>query len=484
MFKTNFTDVLKTFDKDEFKRFIDYVNSPFFNTNRSIIKLVDAVKKYYPGFDNRNFTKEKIYEKVFSAKDYNDQVMRNLMSDSLQLVYGFLAVKNMPSRKIQNSIYILDELRTKKLDPLYEKNLKAAQKLINEENSVNFSYFEWLYKIEGEIFMNELVHNRQEGVYPVVIKQSEYVTYDYLSKLINHLIDMAVNERYFMVQEPSTLTKEIFLSINVEKIIERLRDISEKEATILSVFYYRAMTILDGGEEHYSKFKKLFFDNAEMFDRTARYNMITSLETYCIDNIKNNPQKFRHELHEVHLKIIELNVVKLIEEDYISLHRFWNFFINSVEIGKTDWAEKFVEDYYEELDPDIKTGALNYAQAIILYKRGDYGPALEKLNKAKLSQYLFKLGIKTFYLRIYYEKGDFESASFALDSYKQFLYKNKKISETYREGYLNFASVYYDLLKAKSSGGLTDKTDIQHKLETIPNVYNKIWLAEMLNEIT
>jgi hypothetical protein len=49
---------------------------------------------------------------------------------------------------------------------------------------------------------------------------------------------------------------------------------------------------------------------------------------------------------------------------------------------------------------------------------------------------------------------------------------------------LNFASVYYDLLKAKSSGGLTDKTDIQHKLETIPNVYNKIWLAEMLNEIT
>src|SRR5688572_258489 len=197
MFKTNFTDVLKTFDKDEFKKFIDYINSPFFNTNRSIIKLVDAVKKYYPGFDNRNFTKEKIYEKVFSAKDYNDQVMRNLMSDSLQLVYGFLAVKNMPSRKIQNSVNILDELRTKKLDSLYEKNLKAAQKLINEENSVNFSYFEWLYKIEGEIFMYELVHNRQEGIYPVVIKQSEYITYDYLSKLINHLIDMAVNERYF-----------------------------------------------------------------------------------------------------------------------------------------------------------------------------------------------------------------------------------------------------------------------------------------------
>ncbi len=483
MLKTNFIDVIKTFDKDEFKRFVDYVNSPFHNSNRSVIKLVDAVKKYYPEFDNRNFTKEKIYQKVFSAKDYNDQVMRNLMSDALQLAYGFLAIKNMHNRKVQNSVYILEELRLKKLDSIYEKNLKAAQRLLNEENSVNFSYFEWLYKIECEIFMSELTHNRQEEIYPVVVKQSEYITYDYLSKLINHLIDMAVNERYFMIQNPSTFAKDIFLSINVEKIIERLEGISEKEAKILSVFYYRAMTILDGVEHYYSKFKKLFFDNAALFDRGARYNLVTTLETYCIDNIKKDPGKYRYELHEVHLKILELNVVKLEEDDYISLHRFWNFFINSVEIGKIDWAEKFVNEYYKELEPDVKNGALNYAQGIVLYKRKDYEGALEKLNKAKLSQYLFKLGIKTFYLRIYFEKGDYESASFALDSYKQFLYKNKKISDAYREGYLNFASIYYDLLKARAGERLSDKIGIQQKIDTIPNVYNKIWLAEMLDEI-
>lgn len=484
MIKNNFTDVLKTFDKEEFKRFIDYVNSPYFNTNRSIIKLLDTIKKYFPDFENRNLTKEKIYQKIFSSGGYNDQVMRNLMSDALQLAYGYLTVKSMPEMKIQSSLNILSELRAKKLDSLYEKNLKSAQKLINEDNSVNSGYFEWLYKIEGEIFMNELSHNRQEGIYPVVIKQSEYITYDFISKLIDHLIDMAVNERYFMVQDPSTFAKNIFLGIDIENIIDRLKGISEKEATILSVFYYRAMIILDGSEEHYKKYKKLFFENTSLFDRAALYNLITSLETYCIDNIKSDPQKFRHQLHEVHQKILELNVVKLVDDDYISLHRLWNFFINSVEIGKVDWAENFVKEFYKELEPDVQEGAYNYAQGIVLYKRKDYDRALEKLNKAKLNQYLFKLGIKTFYLRIYFEKGDFESASFALDSYKQFLYKNKKISETYREGYLNFASIYQELIKIKSGEKSADAVDIQHKLDSIPNVYNKIWLSEMLEEIT
>lgn len=484
MLKTNFTDVLKTFDKEEFKRFIDYVNSPFHNTNRSVIKLMDAVKKYYPDFENRNFTKEKIYRKVFSAKDYNDQVMRNLMSDALQLAYGFLTIKDMHLMKTQNSITLLNQLRNKKLHSLYDKNMKAARKMIDDDHSVNFHYFEWLYKIEGEVFMNELTFSRQEDVYPVVIKQSEYVTYDYLSKLINHIIDMAVNERYFQVQNPSNFAKNIFKGINMKNILEHVKGISEKEFTILSVFYHRAMTIMEGSEEHYSIYKKFFFDNHSLFDRGALYNLITSLETFCINNIKNDPEKFRQELHEIHLKTIELNVVKLEEDDYISLHRWWNIFINSVEIGKIDWAEKFANEYYTELEPEVKDGALNFANGIVLYKRKNYGGALESLNKAKLTPYLFKLSIKTFYLRTYFESGDFQSASFALDSYKQFLYKNKKISASYREGYLNFASLYYELLKIKSGEKNVSDTDVKEKLETIPNVYNKIWLMEMLEELS
>jgi hypothetical protein len=364
---------------------------------------------------------------------------------------------------------------------LYIRHAKSAQKFVNNKHSLNFNYFEYKYQIESELFLNEITHNRQESVYPVVIRQSEYATYDYITKLINHLIDMSINEKYYKTDNPSAFAKVIFSNIDIEGILEHLRSTSMMEYSILSLFYYRAMASLRGNEEDYQRFKKLFYENNSLFNRPTNFSLVTSLDTYCINNIRNNAGKFRVELFELHKKAIELGLLTLHENEYLHLHRFWNIFINSVELSKIDWAEEFVESNYEKLDPEILQGVLNFSQAIILYKRKDYEKALVKLNQAKLNQYLFKLSIKSFYLRIYYEKGDIESAAFALDSYKQFLYKNKTISETFRTSYLNFAGIYNDLLKANSGEKQAGKQEILEKIELLsPNISNKPWLLEMI----
>ena len=60
MLKTNFIEIIQTFDKEEFKGLIEFTASPYHNTNKALVKLMDGVKKYYPDFDNRNFTKVSI----------------------------------------------------------------------------------------------------------------------------------------------------------------------------------------------------------------------------------------------------------------------------------------------------------------------------------------------------------------------------------------------------------------------------------------
>jgi len=484
MLKTNFIDVIKSLSKEEMKKFSDFANSPYHNSSKSVIKLVEQVKKYYPDFDNRNFTKEKIFAKVFSSTAYNDQVMRNLMSEALQVCYDFLSIEGIRKDRTVEMRYILHELRNRNLDALYDKNLKAAYKTVQKDHSLDFLYFENLYKLEGEVFLNELTHNRQEGVYPVVVRQGELLTYDYLSKLINHIIDMKVNETYYNIKDSDTFTKKLFEGLDVESILKKLKDSSEKDYSVLLIFYYRALLSLKGKEEDYEKFKELYLNNTSLFSRSTNYNLITTLETYCIDNIKINSAKYRAELHKMHRKSIELNVLKLFEEGTLNLLKFWNIFINSVEINQVDWAAEFIEKHYVDLEPETKEGALNFARAIILYKRKDYDKALEVLNKTKLSQFLFRLSIKTFYLRIYYEKGDFQSAGFALDSYKQFLYKNKTISEAYRNVYLNFAAIYNDLLRSASGEKVIGKNELTTKIESMsPNVYNKHWLIEMIGNL-
>jgi hypothetical protein len=484
MLKTNFIDVIKSFSKEEMKKFSDFANSPYHNSSKSVAKLVVQVKKYYPDYENRNFTKEKIFAKVFSSGAYNDQVMRNLMSEALQLCYDFLAAEFLKKDRFAEMKSILIELRTRNLDTLYDKNLKAAYKSVEKDHSLDFLYFENLYKLESEVFMNELTHNRQESVYPVVVRQGELLTYDYLSKLINHIIDMKVNETYYSMKDSNSFTKKIFASLDIDSILNKLKVSSEKEYSVLLLFYYRALLSLNAKEEDYNKFKELYLSNTSLFNRSTNYNLITALETFCIDNIKINSSKYRAELNEVHRKSIELDLLKLYEEGSLNLLKYWNIFINSVEINQINWAEEFAEKHYRDLEPEVKEGAINFARAIILYKRKDYERALEMLNKTKLSQFLFKLSIKTFYLRIYYEKGDYQSAGFALDSYKQFLYKNKTISDAYRNVYLNFAGIYNDLLRTASGEKKSGKKELTAKIESMsPNVYNKHWLLEMISSL-
>lgn len=484
MLKTNFIDVIKTFTKEELKRFSDFANSPYHNSSRAIAKLAEVIKKYYPDFENRNFTKEKVFAKIFSSGAYNDQVMRNLLSDALQLCNDFLAIEFLKKDRLTESRFLLNQFRNRNLDSLYDKQSKLSYKIVERDHSLDFQYFENLYKLEAEVFLNELTHNRQESVYPVVVRQGELLTYDYISKLINHIIDMNVNETYYSIKGSGSFTRKLFAELDIDLVLEKLKQSSQKEYSVLLLFYYRAMLSLNGREEDYVKFKDLYLCNTSLFNRSTNYILITTLETFCINNIKINSAKYRAELNSIHRKSIELNLLKLYEESYLNLLKFWNIFINSVEINQVEWGEEFAESHYTELDPEVSEGAINFARSVILYKRKDYDKALEVLNKTRLSQFLFKLSIKTIYLRVYYEKGDFQSAGFALDSYKQFLYKNKTISETYRNSYLNFAAIYNDLLKAASGEKNTGRKELSAKIEALsPNLYNKHWLLEMTDNL-
>ena len=88
------TSLLKTFSKQEIKDFEKYLQSPFLNTSGEyILKFFETVKKYYPGFDSDNFTKQNIFKEIYPKEKYNDARMRKLTSETMKLIQDYLGVK-------------------------------------------------------------------------------------------------------------------------------------------------------------------------------------------------------------------------------------------------------------------------------------------------------------------------------------------------------------------------------------------------------
>src|SRR5947207_2240229 len=115
MIKSKSISLIKTFSPEEFKCYGLFVRSPFFNRENVQIKFYDLLRKHYPGFDSADLDKEKIYGKLYPGREYNDGAMRNVISDALKLTEIFLSVKRFQADGFKGDLFLLEELKNRKL---------------------------------------------------------------------------------------------------------------------------------------------------------------------------------------------------------------------------------------------------------------------------------------------------------------------------------------------------------------------------------
>src|ERR1043166_6894902 len=84
-------EILKTFDKEELKRFGRFIDSNYFNTNERIALLFKSLKKFYPEFDSNNLNAEQLFAKVYNDKKFDEKTIRYLLSVLMDLAEKFIA---------------------------------------------------------------------------------------------------------------------------------------------------------------------------------------------------------------------------------------------------------------------------------------------------------------------------------------------------------------------------------------------------------
>jgi hypothetical protein len=89
--------LLRSFSKEELKEFQNFVDSPYFNREKSISRLVAEVKKelIYP--KESNLLKEGIFKRVYPERVYSDDLMRNIVSKTLKLAEEFVTNREFQS---------------------------------------------------------------------------------------------------------------------------------------------------------------------------------------------------------------------------------------------------------------------------------------------------------------------------------------------------------------------------------------------------
>ena len=90
MRESKLTEMVKGISPAEFKKFGEFLNSPYHNKSRKIIQLYELINFSYDEFDANIITNEKIAKAIFSGEGDKDQNVRTLISTFTSLLEEFL----------------------------------------------------------------------------------------------------------------------------------------------------------------------------------------------------------------------------------------------------------------------------------------------------------------------------------------------------------------------------------------------------------
>jgi hypothetical protein len=481
--KSKFLDIVKTFSPQELKDFRDFIHSPYHNRNKKVRLIFEIVKKNAPAWESEKLSKEKIFQKLFPGKQYNDVVMRILLSDLVKLTEEFLAFSRYKTSPFIGKKLLLDELKERKLDSFHSRHLRLAEEMLVSSGITNQSYFLDLYNLKSSYIDFMIAHDKQIQTTAEVLKQGEHLLFFSLIGLLNTAHELLTHQEIVNISIDVNLVAEFLKDFNLDAFMGYLKKIDHEYYPVAAIYYYMYKTCEDEKDEYYFKLKELVEENLHRFGREEKFNLLIILESTCVSKLSSGKQEFYRHLMDIYEFMIKEDLLTHTKKDYIQTNLFRNIFYIAVILKKYEWAEEFIEHYNTRINPEQKENMFHFSRAFLCFEKKQFENALENISKVTHKFFVFKFDAKVLMLKIYYELEEYEPALSLIDSFYHFLSNNKSIHSHDRERFGNFLKYLKLFIKLKDGPQKKDAGLLKKEISSAGNIINQKWLIEKAKEL-
>lgn len=470
MTNSKLISLLKTFKKSEWRRFKEFLASPYFNKRSDLIYFFNYLANVYPSFSDKKLAKEVIFKKLYPNLSYDDKQMRYLMNYTLKAAEQFLGQQKLESLSLRNN-YILEELVDRKLEKHakgYFDKLEENQNLL-QEKTINFYYSQYkLADTANKHFNNQKLRKDDKNL----DLSSNNLDLFYLVNKFKYSCEMLSRQKVFSTNYDLFFTDHIF---------NFLKQSNYLEVPLIALYaqIYK-MLLKNDTSEHFEKLKELIQLHNSVIPAIEKQHIYFYAINYCSQQMRNNIRRtyYANECLSLYLDGIEQEFLFI--NQFLSPWTFKNVIRLGLNLKKYDWTEQFIQNYYKKLAAEFQEDAMHYNLADLYYRKKNYTDAQRHLQLVEYTDVFYNLDAKEMLLKIYYENDEIESLFSLIASFSIYLRRNKKISNNIRDTYLNFAMLLHQIVR-------TTKAKIPllvNKINQTKLVANRNWLLQICEELT
>jgi len=459
--------ILKAFTGQDMKEFDKFVASPYYNKNEVLVKLFAILKKEYPDFEGAGVDREKVYQKLFNTKDFDESKLRYAFSDLSKLLEKYIIVKELEKNKVKENLLLLDFYKANDIEKYFNQSFDDTKKMLDSSSKDSDYYFN-KYLAE-EILFNYSSVKRDKSLDDVLQQVADNLDSYYLSKKLKFYCEMYTRQNFLNSNYQTKFLKEI---------LSHIEHVGYNDFPAIIVYYYVLKTLIDEeNESNYYKLLELLDKNEKFFSKTEMGDLYVLAQNYCTKQINQGNQEnvYLREYFKLTNKLIDKEMIY--ENGFIIPSVFKNIVTVGLRLEEYDWTENFIYTYKEKLAPKYKENAFTYNLAWLHFFRGEYKKTLRLLSNVEYMDVYYVLDSKILLLKTYFELDDADAFYSLIDSFYVYLRRNDLIAAYQKNICLNFVKFAKRLMRIKQGDTKAAEKMIEEITET-KQVASISWLLK------
>ncbi len=454
--------LLATLEVEDLSNLAKYVKSPYFNTRKEVIALLDVLEK--PLKQNLPMpSKEQIFKKIFGKGEYDDHRVRLAMSFLYQASCQFMAIQSVLTNKSEVQYAIAEKFREKRLFSEAYKALDVVQELERAESIKNATFYGAAYQSSLLRYKTDMESRNQQNI--DLQSLSDQLDIAFMTRKLWQACFMISHQNIGKKQYQYAFLDSIMHHIAITPTL--------LEVPAIAVYYHGYLMQTQPLESlHFQSFKQQLLSQLEVFPANEMRDLYVLAINFCIRQYNSGSHEYLKEQFDFYHR--GLTQGYFISEGILSHYTFQNAITVGLVLDKLDWAESVIHRYQSLLDPDVQESVCSFNLARLEYKRKNLGKALVLLQKAEYKDILLSLAVRTLQIKIYYEMDEMDLLESHLQAFRAFL-NRKNIIGYHRENYLNTVIFTQKTLECNPMDKLA-KAALKKQIMDTKSVAEKEWL--------
>ena len=471
---SKFIKILKSFSSDELKAFELWLQSPWCNTNKTLIKLLGRIKKHHPQFDNNKLTKERLFQKILPNGKFSDRRMNNIFSEAYLAAEQFIVFQHLLNNQNLQADLRVKEFQNRNLEEWF---FRDAQKEIDRMENIQIKSWENHLEL-FQMYQQTYLH---PGKNPKI--QSGGITVAKMGRALDmvYLLEKAaiINEKIF--RNRILKNEDHDIQTELKKWYAACDGIEHLSIELYKIrFSYTDENML----QLYLQLRKVFIKKFDLLNpKEQKMHLFWLLnDTSYLARKKEIDNSERFPLYQK-----GLNSGVLFHNGKLTNITYYSIISASNTLKKFDFSFDFIEKYTSTLDEKHQLDGKFWGLAHTFYRKEELEKAIDLLIGHNFKIYFFQLASRLLTSQVYFdlflqnEKYQFYLLNY-FDSFEKWLSREKIHSKSNQKPYIRFVQICRKLAKAYSNVNF-EMSMIENLLESRESIQAPIWLAQKIEDV-